>query len=182
MGIANLFSSGVAPEPSLADVLSVNDSSTALMVGLIRKYSNQDTLTRFSQAVEQAKANRRKPGKKPQVTPTFKVTRRLSADTIAELVEAYRRGTSTLELQKRYHLGKGTVLKLLADQGVPMRQQQHLTESQIDKAVEQYQAGDSLATVAKQVGSTATTVRRVLNERGVAMRPSGGGRRRRTGR
>ncbi len=34
MGIANLSlpSSGVAPEPSLADVLSVNDSSTALMV------------------------------------------------------------------------------------------------------------------------------------------------------
>lgn len=144
------------------------------LVGLIRKYSNQDTLTRFSQAVEQAKANRRKPSKKPQVTPTFKVTRRLSADTIAELVEAYRQGTSTLELQKRYDLGKGTVLKLLADHNVPMRQQQHLTEAQIDKAVEQYQAGDSLATIAKQIGSTATTVRRLLQARGVVMRPAGG--------
>jgi flagellar biosynthesis/type III secretory pathway chaperone len=145
------------------------------LVGLIRKYSNQNILSRLRQVGEQvASTPQRKPSAANRSARPFPIERRLHPDTLVELVDAYRQGTSTLELCKRYNLGKGTVLKILAEHDVPMRQQQHLSAAQVERAVEQYQAGDSLATIAKQLGSTATTVRRMLQARGVVMRAAGG--------
>ncbi|MCX2934705.1 hypothetical protein ORI20_31015 [Mycobacterium sp. CVI_P3] len=50
-----------------------------------------------------------------------KVDRRLSAETIAELVQAYRDGVGTPTLRRRYNLSQGSVLKLLREHGVIMR-------------------------------------------------------------
>ena len=50
-----------------------------------------------------------------------RIDRRLSAETIAELVQAHREGVSTPELRRRYGLSQGSVLKLLHRHGVTMR-------------------------------------------------------------
>jgi hypothetical protein len=50
-----------------------------------------------------------------------RVDRRLAAETVAELVQAYRDGVATPELRRRYKLSQGSVLKLLRQYGVVMR-------------------------------------------------------------
>ncbi|UGT61405.1 hypothetical protein [Nocardia asteroides] len=50
-----------------------------------------------------------------------RLDRRLSAATIAELVAAYRAGTSTGQLCEIHQLSKGGLLKILAEHGVEMR-------------------------------------------------------------
>jgi len=51
------------------------------------------------------------------------VDRRLSAETVTELVQAYLDGASTTELRRRYALSQGSVIKLLHEHGVEMRGQ-----------------------------------------------------------
>lgn len=46
------------------------------------------------------------------------IDRRLSAEMIAELVQAYRDGTATPKLRQRYGLSQGSVIKILHDHGV----------------------------------------------------------------
>jgi hypothetical protein len=53
--------------------------------------------------------------------PIQRVDRRLSAETIAELVQAYRDGAGTPTLRRRYKLSQGSVLKLLREHEVVMR-------------------------------------------------------------
>lgn len=53
--------------------------------------------------------------------PVQRVDRRLSGETIAELVQAYRDGAGTPTLRRRYGLSQGSVLKLLKQHGVVMR-------------------------------------------------------------
>lgn len=145
------------------------------MVGLIRKYSNQNILPRLRQVIEQVEASsKREPTPSHQSVQPYRIDRRLSPGQLAELVAAYKRGTSTPKLCEQYDLSKGSVLKILADHGVTMRQARHLTEAQIEKAVEWYQAGDSLTTIGKRLGSSPTTVQRALVTRGIPMRPAGG--------
>ncbi|WP_418001557.1 hypothetical protein ACNO8X_14565 [Mycobacterium sp. PDNC021] len=68
---------------------------------------------------------------------TRKLDRRLSSDTVAELVAAYQSGVSTNQLCEQYSISKGGVLKLLADHGVAMRQQP-MTDAEINQAVHLY--------------------------------------------
>jgi hypothetical protein len=50
--------------------------------------------------------------------PTIRrLDRRLSAETITELVQAYRDGTGTPELRQRYNLSQGSVIKGCVHQG-----------------------------------------------------------------
>lgn len=55
------------------------------------------------------------------LTQEHRVDRRLSAETIAELVQAYRDGEGTPTLRRRYGLSQGSVLKLLREHSVTMR-------------------------------------------------------------
>ncbi|WP_067475173.1 helix-turn-helix domain-containing protein [Nocardia amamiensis] len=50
-----------------------------------------------------------------------RLNRRLSPATIAELVGAYRSGTSTNKLCEQYGLSKGSLMKILQEHGVRMR-------------------------------------------------------------
>ncbi len=50
-----------------------------------------------------------------------RVDRRLSAETIAELVQAYRDGVGTPQLRRRHGLSQGSVIKILHGHGVVMR-------------------------------------------------------------
>jgi Mor family transcriptional regulator len=48
---------------------------------------------------------------------TQRVDRRLSAETIAELIQAYRNGASTTQLRRRYDLSQGSIIKILHARG-----------------------------------------------------------------
>ncbi|WP_239476653.1 helix-turn-helix domain-containing protein [Nocardia arizonensis] len=144
-------------------------------MGLIRRYSNLYSLSHLQEVIARVSAaqKRQQVHGQPPVR-RYRIDRRLTPEVIAELVDAYRQGTSTPTLCEQYNLSKGSVLKLLAQHGITMRHQP-LTDLQIDRAVEQYRAGDSLATIAKQLDSAATTIRSALAARGIGMRPAGGG-------
>ena len=112
----------------------------------------------------------REPVSLPQVS---RVDRRLSAEMIAELVQAYRDGVGTPELRRRYGLGQGSVIKILHGHGVEMRNQ-GLAEGDITTAVELYRSGASLAQIGERFGVSANAVRRALVGAGVVMRARGG--------
>ena len=70
--------------------------------------------------------------------------RRLSPDTIAELVQAYRDGASTTELRRHYELSQGSVIKLLHEHSVAMRNQGPVG-GDVATATQLYQSGATLA-------------------------------------
>jgi len=70
---------------------------------------------------------------------------------------------------KTYALGKGTVLSILANQGVQMRGQ-GIPEGQLDEAIRLYIGGLSLKRVADRLGCSAETVRQTLLAAGVPLR------------
>ncbi len=102
-----------------------------------------------------------------------RLDRRLTQETIAELVAAYEAGTSTPELCKHYELSKGGVLKLLSDAGVKMRKQP-MTDEQTELAVKLYGEGRSLQAIGDQLDKAKSSVREALIERGVQLRDSHG--------
>jgi hypothetical protein len=135
----------------------------------MRRYSNpvyQGSLLR--QMVEMAeklvKTQVREASAPPQIR---RLDRRLSADMIAELVQAYRDGTATTELRRRYDLSQGSVIKILHDHGVAMRRQ-GLNEQDAATATMLYRSGATegdpfSGPVAMRlgVGGSWSTVRRI---------------------
>ncbi|WP_280494330.1 helix-turn-helix domain-containing protein [Nocardia farcinica] len=114
------------------------------------------------------------PARRPRKTDSSTVRprrldRRLSPNTIAELVDAYRSGTSTNKLCERHGLSKGGLLKILQEHGVQMRNQP-MTEEEIDCTVRLYGEGQSLNAVARQLGKSKGSVWKALRERGVERR------------
>lgn len=109
----------------------------------------------------------------PALPSESRVDRRLSGETIAELVQAYQGGMTTAQLRQRYSLSQGSVIKLLRQHGVPMRRQ-GLTDEQIETAIQKYEAGQSLATIGRKLGVDHGTVWRALKKRGVQMRDTRG--------
>lgn len=80
-----------------------------------------------------------------------RVDRRLPAETFAELVQAYRDGSSTTQLRKRFGLSQGRVIKILHDHGVVMRNQ-GLADRDVAVAAELYDSGATLAQLGQRFG------------------------------
>jgi hypothetical protein len=97
------------------------------------------------------------------------VRRRLSQETIAQLVADYEAGQSTPALEAKYGVAKATVLKLLEEHGVTMRHQL-MTETETAEAIQLYQQGWSLARVGEHLGRNPSTIQGVLRRAGVARR------------
>jgi hypothetical protein len=106
----------------------------------------------------------------PQVQ---RVDRRLSAEMIAELVQAYRDGASTADLRRRYELSQGSVIKILHGHDVEMRGQ-GLADSDVPIAAELYRGGKTLTQLGEQFGISPNAIRRALMSAGVVMRARGG--------
>lgn len=100
-----------------------------------------------------------------------RLDRRLSPNTIAELVDAHRSGTSTTKLCEKHGLSKGGLLRILQEHGVEMRNQP-MTEDEIDRAVKLYSEGHSLNAVARQLGKVKGSVWKALRDTGIQMRYS----------
>ncbi|MGW5316450.1 helix-turn-helix domain-containing protein [Nocardia thailandica] len=107
----------------------------------------------------------------PEAVQPRRLNRRLSAATVAEVVEGYREGSSTNQLCERFGLSKGGLLKILQEHGVQMRNQP-MTEEEIDWAVRLYGDGRSLNAVARTLGKAKGSIWKALNARDIAMRPS----------
>lgn len=108
---------------------------------------------------------------KTKVQPR-RLDRRLSPETVAELVATYRSGASTNMLCQRYEISKGGILKVLRDHGVIMRQQS-MTPDEIDQAVQLYTTDKlSIRTIASKLGKSKGSVWKALHERHVVMRPA----------
>jgi transposase-like protein len=95
------------------------------------------------------------------------------AELTVQLVVDYQAGVSTTDLTRRYNLGKSSVLRLLHDAGVAMRNRP-LSEAQIAQAIRLYEAGMSTSRIASGLALNQSTVWRTLKARGVAMRPRPG--------
>lgn len=86
----------------------------------------------------------------------------------------YEAGNSTIILMRIYKVGKSTVLNLLADAGVKMRQPGMPAQHQAE-AVALYVAGWSAARVGNKFGTSADTVLVVVRRAGQPVRPRIGG-------
>ncbi len=145
------------------------------IVELMKRYSNPvyqgRRLRRMVEMAERsAKMQVREASPLPQVQ---QVDRRLPASTIAELVQAYQDGVSTIQLRERFELSQGSVIKILHSHGVQMRNQ-GLADSDVAVAAELYRSGATLAQLGERFGVSANAVRRVLVSAGVVMRARGG--------
>lgn len=96
---------------------------------------------RLRRMVELAEKSAEMPAREATSLPQAqRVDRRLSPETIAELVQAYRDGASTTELRRHYELSPGSVIKLLHEHSVAMRNQ-GLVGGDVATATELYQSG-----------------------------------------
>ena len=113
----------------------------------------------------------------PEATPPgiFSVARRLGAEGVARLIVAYESGTPTTQLTRDFGIAKGSVLRLLEQNGVAMRQQPIPAEL-IPKAAELYNEGLSLTAVSDRLGVNRSTLFHAFRRAGVTMRPTTGGR------
>lgn len=111
------------------------------------------------------------PGR-PQAAPrVHAIERRLEADTVRQLIEDYEAGIPSTRLMVTYYLGKGTVLRLLREHGVQLRNQP-MTPTEIEQAVQLYSQGLSLA--GQQLGFDHTVIRNALEKAGVPRRDNHG--------
>jgi DNA-directed RNA polymerase specialized sigma24 family protein len=95
--------------------------------------------------------------------------RRLTAHERSQLAADYEAGRSTTWLMRSYHLGKGTVLNILAEQDVKMRGQ-GIPDDQLDDIIELYRSGLSLMRISKKFNCSAETVRQALLNADVTLR------------
>ncbi len=101
------------------------------------------------------------------------VHRRLSPDAIQQLITDYQAGTPSTQLMLTYRLGKGTVLRLLREHGVQLRNQR-MTPAEVEQAIQLYGQGLSLATVGQQLGYDHGTIWQALKRAGVPRRDTHG--------
>lgn len=99
----------------------------------------------------------------------------LSSADILHLTEAYRSGVPTTQLAKMYGAGKGTVLRVLHEAGVPMRRQP-MTADERTEVIRLYGDGWSLARIGTTFGRQHTVIRDVLTRAGIVRRDSHGRR------
>ena len=134
---------------------------------------------RLRRMVEMSEKSAEMPPRPPErIAQIHRIDRRLPADTIAELVQAYQDGASTTELRCQYEISQGSVVKILHEHDVEMRNQ-GLADSDVSAAADQYRAGATLAQLGGQFGISPNAVRRALVAAGVAMPPRGGSKPRR---
>jgi uncharacterized protein (DUF433 family) len=100
------------------------------------------------------------------------LSRRLTPVAVAALLADYQAGASSLELARRYGVGKASVLALLDRHNVP-RRHQPMTQQQVARP-SLYESGLSVAAVSNKLGVPARTVHRTLQRAGVQMRDTHG--------
>lgn len=102
-----------------------------------------------------------------------RLDRKVSSETLAQLIAGYESGTPSTQLTKIYGIGKGSVLKLLREAGVQMRSQ-GLTEDNLEEAAALYRGGWSLPQVAEKFDCSVGSIREEFRNHRVQIRPPNG--------
>lgn len=105
--------------------------------------------------------------------PAYKLSQRLDLETIEQIVAGYQAGSPTTQLAKTYRLSKGSILRVLHEHDVSMRQQR-LSQTDLGMAIRLYDSGLSLAAVGHRLDRDHSTVYRALQRAGVTMRDTHG--------
>jgi transposase-like protein len=136
-------------------------------VEVLQRYSKLEPIS-FDLCSERESAD--PPPARTAAPRVHKLDKRLDPAVVAELVAAYEAGTSATQLTKQYNVGKGSVLRLLHEAGVAIRQPRVMGQAEIDQAVQLYESGQSLQRVGDHLGWNHKTIYRQLKKRGVTMR------------
>ena|ERR1700733_864808 len=148
----------------------------------MQRYSNLDTPSKTLQILHaiglispDGKPVPRSDHSTEQIDPAqaFKLDQRLKPKIVAEIVARYEAGEPSTAIAASYGLSKGSVIRLLRDADIPIRNQ-GLTEDQIAGAAQLYASGLSLAKIGVKFGVDHGTVWRALKKRGVKMRDTHG--------
>ncbi|MGW4126042.1 helix-turn-helix domain-containing protein [Nocardia sp. NPDC004711] len=167
--------------PSLTRIFAVTRLSKGHPVDLAGGYSKLDSFQKQVKKlrdclVTDGNGGFRSPSHRPQpasAAEPFKLSQRLGQETIRQIVARYEAGEPSTALMSAFGLSKGSLLKVLRDAGVAMRNQ-GLSPEQINEAEQLYGAGWSLARIGEKLGVDHGTVWRRLKERGVPMRDAHG--------
>ncbi|MGW4094197.1 hypothetical protein [Nocardia sp. NPDC004750] len=107
----------------------------------------------------------------------YRPNRKLQPNQIAELVDAYRHGTSRVKLAKQHGLHRNTVEAHLRRSGVAIRPIVKMTPRLVERATKFYvEELWTTARIGKELGVDASTVAKALKRAGVRMRPPVAGR------
>ncbi|WP_100464089.1 helix-turn-helix domain-containing protein [Mycobacteroides abscessus] len=146
----------------------------------MQRYSNLDTVSKIFQKLCTAglitpdgKLAYRSDRSPEPIAQPFKLSQRLDASVVNELIKQYESGKSSYELAKVYGINKGSVIKLLRQAGITIRNQ-GLTSQKIAEATQLYESGLSLANIGTRFGVDHGTVWRALKKQGVTMRDTHG--------
>jgi DNA-directed RNA polymerase specialized sigma24 family protein len=99
-----------------------------------------------------------------------KLAQRLTDEATQTLQAAYRAGASLSELQQRFGLGRGSVQRLLREEGV-RRRRESLTDEEVAVIVRRYEEGLTIREIAAEQHFPKTTVQDALARTELAMRP-----------
>ena len=139
------------------------------MVELLGRYSNFSPPLLSGQTIQALwDAIRPEPVKSP-APRVHALGRRLSSETVQQLVGDYQAGVSANQLAVRYQLSRSSVRRLLREAGVA-RRFQAMTEDEVGQATELYQSGLTISHVAAKLDRPWSTVQTALTRRGVVRR------------
>lgn len=85
-------------------------------------------------------------------------------------MEAYRDGSTLLDLAGRFQINRTTVIGHLKRRDVPRRSQPSMTTADVEEATLLYATGASLADVAEHMGFDRKTIRKRVAEAGAVIR------------
>lgn len=143
------------------------------MVEVLRRYSRQSDIGKMCRNLRKLVDTELPERVEPAIAAArvHRVELRLAPEELAQLVLDYEAGWSSTELQARYRLGKGSVLRLLREAGVEMRRRP-LAAEQMRAITKLYESGLTIREVAAELGLPKTTVQDELAQSGVTMRPA----------
>lgn len=138
----------------------------SILVEVLQAYSSRGRHyeTRFDKILETTNrpATARKP-RRPKAKSSAKIVHRLTAIEQVDIAARYQQGWSSRRLAQVYGVSKTSIVILLREAGIPIRNQ-GLTADQVREANELHQAGYSLAHIGGRFAVSAEHVRQRLGK------------------
>lgn len=106
----------------------------------------------------------------PSQSSSRRVQRRLTADEIDELLEAYVAGEPICDIAARHSVHRTTVIAHVTRRGLLRRSDDGWSDQEIQTAADLYAGGESLATVGQHFGIDPATVANRFRRAGVPIR------------
>ena len=145
-------------------------SAVNLIVEVMGRYSNHADQGELVSAIrDSVPATPRR----PEISTTKQVHRRLRPDLVDDLVAGYEGGRTVRQLADQFGIGRETVSKLLSRRSVRTRLQS-LTATQTEIAADLYRSGMSLVQIADRMARSRTAIYNALRRNGVQLRPRRG--------